>query len=406
MHSHFILPRVIHRWSFYGTFLLIFCTHSVIAQGNTEVYLFDITPTETSFKLSNERNISNNPGYDNQPSFYNDNQVLFASTRNGQTDIAAYNIRDKKVSWINNTGFGSEYSPTKIPTKKAISSIRLDTTGLQRLYEYDYKTGASQLLVKDLVIGYHTWYTKDILISSVLADGGLDLVVSNLKDGTNSTQQKKIGRSLHKIPNSDRISYISKEEEERWKIKSLHPISGETEVIIPTIPGAEDMCWLIDGTILMAKENTIYKYNAKKDRNWSILIQFDANTIADISRVATNPTSTLLAVVSGESPAIIVQKQLDAYNARDIEAFAATYTDDVMLYNFPENLISEGKEALKSSYETYFRNTPDLHCKIKNRIIIGNKVIDEEYITSNGNNFSAVAIYEVTRGKISKVTFL
>jgi hypothetical protein len=47
-----------------------------------------------------------------------------------------------------------------------------------------------------------------------------------------------------------------------------------------------------------------------------------------------------------------------------------------------------------------------LNCEIKNRIIIGNKVIDEEYITANGQNFSAVAIYEVQNGKIAKVTFI
>ena len=43
---------------------------------------------------------------------------------------------------------------------------------------------------------------------------------------------------------------------------------------------------------------------------------------------------------------------------------------------------------------------------IKNRIVIGNKVIDEEYLTVNSNNFSAVAIYEVADGEISKVTFV
>ena len=43
---------------------------------------------------------------------------------------------------------------------------------------------------------------------------------------------------------------------------------------------------------------------------------------------------------------------------------------------------------------------------MKNRIVIGNKVIDKEYITANGDTFSAVAIYEVANGKIAKVTFI
>jgi hypothetical protein len=39
-------------------------------------------------------------------------------------------------------------------------------------------------------------------------------------------------------------------------------------------------------------------------------------------------------------------------------------------------------------------------------MVIGNKVIDEEYITANGNHFSAIAIYEIENGKIAKVTFI
>lgn len=277
--------------------LLVFSPFFVFAQSNTEVYLFDILAEGNQLELANQRNISKNDGYDNQPSFYNDNQVLFASTRNQQTDIASYNVRDAKVNWINDTGFGSEYSPTKIPNQKAISAIRLDTTGLQRLYRYDFETGKNKELIKDLVIGYHTWYTKDLLVSAVLADGGLNLVVSNLKDNTNYTQQKNIGRSLHKIPNSDLISYISKENDV-WEIKSIHPITGATQTIIQTIPEAEDMCWLTNGTILMPKGNVIYAFNPKTDSTWRVFRIFKDADLSNITRIATNSTSSLLALVS------------------------------------------------------------------------------------------------------------
>lgn len=111
-------------------------------------------------------------------------------------------------------------------------------------------------------------------------------------------------------------------------------------------------------------------------------------------------------LLAQQGPEIIVQKQLDAYNARDIDAFMATYTEDIELYNFPNELRSEGQEAMRKSYAGFFEATPDLHCEIRNRIIIGNTVIDEEYLTVNGKHFSAVAIYEVEGEKIAKVTFL
>ncbi len=388
------------------SFLLfvLFSTISV-AQPNTEVYLFDVVPKDNQYTLDNQRNISNNEGYDNQPSFYNDNQVLFAATRQGQTDIASYNVRDHKISWVNATGQGSEYSPTKIPGKKAVSSIRLDTTGLQRLYQYDFKSGKDKELVKDLVIGYHTWIDQDMIASAVLADGGLNLVISNLKNKTNDTLQKKIGRSLHKIPNSNRISYISKENEQ-WEIRSIDPITGANTKIISTIPRTEDMCWLLNGTILMPKDNIIYKFNPETDQNWSVFTSFDDPNLWNITRISTNAISSQLALVSEVSPEVIVQRQLEAYNARNIEAFLDTYSDNIKLYNFPQQLTTDGKVAMRDRFSNFFKNTPDLHCEIKNRIIKGNKVIDEEYVTANGQHFTAVAIYEITNNQISKVTFI
>lgn len=106
-----------------------------------------------------------------------------------------------------------------------------------------------------------------------------------------------------------------------------------------------------------------------------------------------------------ESPEAIVQRQLNAYNARDIRAFMATFSDDVELYNFPDKLISKGMESIKA-YETFFNNTPNLYCEIKKRIVIGNKVIDHENVRAGNRTINAVAVYEVENGKIRKVTFI
>ena len=267
------------------------------AQTNTEVYLFDLKITETGYELSNKRNISNNEGYDNQPSFYNDNIVLFSGTRNGQTDIAAYNIRDNEIRWISDTPSGSEYSPTKIPNQKKVSAIRLDSDGKQLLYSYDFKTGASKALVEDLVVGYHTWFNKDVLVSSVLDEENLSLMVRHLGEPRSYKFQKSIGRSLHKIPNTQLVSYVSKEKD-AWEIKSVDPVSGATALITPTLPNKEDHCWLINGTLLMASGNSIMKFNPKTEKQWRVFHTFNDKNIVNISRLAVNATSSMLALVA------------------------------------------------------------------------------------------------------------
>ncbi len=386
--------------------IALFTMATVLCQSNTEVYLFDLNMGTAKPTLSNPKNISNNVGYDNQPSFLDDNTILFSSTRADQTDILKFNITNGSTStWITDTPTGSEYSPLKIPNKNAVSAIRLDLNGLQRLYEYNLKSGVSELLLKDLKVGYHMWYNDHIIVSTVLVDNRMDLVVSNLKEGSDKTLQKNVGRNLLKIPNSDLISYISKENNP-MEIKSLHPILGTTKSIATTYNASEDICWLKDGTILTGFEKSILRLDPTDNEGWQTLVKFDLDEINNISRIAVNENANRLAFVAEESPVVIVQKQLDAYNARDIDAFMDTYSNNIELYNFPNKSTRKGKEAMREGYAGFFENTPDLHCEIKNRIVIGNKVIDEEYITANGKSFSAVAIYEVENGKIAKVTFL
>jgi len=215
---------------FWILLLSISCFAPALAQQNTEVFLADLIETKGTVKIGPLTNISNNDGYDNQPSFLNDDTILFSSTRNNQTDIALYSISTGEKTWISSTPKGSEYSPLKIPNKEAISAIRLDDDGLQRLYQYDIQTGVSEELLKDLKVGYHVWYNDYILVCTILVENRMDLVVANLKEGTNYTIAKNVGRSLHKIPNTNLVSYISKAED-KLELKSLNPLTKVSKKI-------------------------------------------------------------------------------------------------------------------------------------------------------------------------------
>ncbi|WNJ20120.1 amidohydrolase family protein [Pontibacter sp. G13] len=107
------------------------------------------------------------------------------------------------------------------------------------------------------------------------------------------------------------------------------------------------------------------------------------------------------------SPEELVQQQLNAYNARDIEAFLEPYSDSLEIYSFPNQLQQKGKHLIRPGYEQMLQNIPDLHCELINRIVRGNLIIDQERVTgfANGGTLQAVAIYEIEDGKIIRVTF-
>lgn len=416
--------------------LLCFFTLISFCQSNTDVFLFNLVSNNNSIKVANGTNISNNEGYDNQPSFLNNDRILYSSTRNGQTDIAQYFSSYKSKVWINLTE-GSEYSPLKIPNKNEVSAVRLDKDGKQRLYRYNLSNGQSSELIQDLVVAYYTWFDEETIVSAVIEDQQLNLFATNISAGISKKYATNVGRSFHKIPNSNLISFISKENENQWQIKSINPDTGVTKLIANTMEGVEDICWLNNKTILSGRGTKLYKLTLNKDNNWVEISDFSSLGITSITRITVNSSMDKLAIAADFKTAndntettnqdeeqddtdttstesnkevteieTIVQRNLDAYNARDIEAFMKDYADDIKLYAYPNTLQTEGKEAMRKGYENWFDSVPDLSAFIKKRIVIGNKVIDEEQVTANGQIFNAVVIYEIENGKISKVTFI
>ena len=108
-----------------------------------------------------------------------------------------------------------------------------------------------------------------------------------------------------------------------------------------------------------------------------------------------------------ETPLALVRRQLNAYNAKNIDAFLEPYSDDVELYMFPNKLIAKGKENMRKEYDEMFKNLPDLHCEIKERIIQGNIIVDKENVSGMGKTkLEATAIYYIENNKITKVYFI
>ncbi|UWX53708.1 nuclear transport factor 2 family protein [Maribacter litopenaei] len=360
--------------------------------------------TDGAIKIGEPKNISNNEGYDNQPSFYDDDRILFAFTRNGQTDIALYHINSESKSWISNTPNGGEYSPLRITGQEDISAIRLDNDGLQRLYKYDFKTGQDQELISDLKVGYHVWYNDHIIVCTVLVENRMDLVVVNLQNNTRYTMQKNVGRSLHRIPQTELISYISKENDTTM-IKSMHPISGTTTNIVGLIDPSEDICWIQSGTIITGYENSLLSFDYNKGTSWKQLHTFDKNEITKISRLSINPNGKRLAFVSEDPKYKIVQKQVESYNSGDLEAFVNCYDENVVVQNFPADTLYLGHQKMRENYGSLSPDNKKYDVEVVNRITVGNFVIDHEKVTGGESISNQVAIYEVA-DRISSMTFI
>ncbi len=150
------------------------------------------------------------------------------------------------------------------------------------------------------------------------------------------------------------------------------------------------------GSITVGKKADMVLLNANPVDSLDNIIKIDL--VINKGHVI-NP-DTLIAI----TPLTLVQQQLNAYNARNIDAFIAPYADDAELYQFPDKLIGKGKDAMRKAYSAIFSSSPNLHCEIKERIIQGNTIIDKETISGIGKNqVEGTSIYQIENNKIKKV---
>jgi hypothetical protein len=122
-----------------------------------------------------------------------------------------------------------------------------------------------------------------------------------------------------------------------------------------------------------------------------------------VAAVACAPMSDRLQPAS--PAAAVVQAQLDAYNAHDLDAFVATYSDDVTIFRPPATTAAiTGKMQLAEFYRDSRFNIPQLHAELLHRSVLGDTVVDHERITGLGPKpVEAVAAYLVHDGRITHV---
>ena len=103
----------------------------------------------------------------------------------------------------------------------------------------------------------------------------------------------------------------------------------------------------------------------------------------------------------------IAQRQLDAYNAQDLETYVSFFTQDCIVSGLNGTPTETSREALLARYAKAFAQFPLNKAELKNRIAVGNVVVDHELVirAPGGEQFEIVAIYTFKDGLISRVDF-
>ena len=277
-----------------NTFILFcFLFSEGIAQGNliTNIFLFKIESANNKFVVHSPRFLTqfNKTGYNNQPSFISEHELLLSVKlpSSDQTDIYKINTRTNTLSQITNTRL-SEYSPSISSDHSFLSCVRVDesATALQRLYRYEYKPkGAVTAPLPDIKnVGYYSWLdNENVALFLVNKPNQIALVNTNSKDPLIFSSD--IGRCLLTHKNGNLI-YVHKMTDEFWYIKEYDHIHQKASIITEALKGSEDFAITEDGSYIMGKDSKLYSIDPATQKEWQEIADLSYFGIKNIKRIA------------------------------------------------------------------------------------------------------------------------
>ena len=237
-------------------------------------------------------------GYDNQPSFLLDGSAILhtSAVDRTQTEIMRLSAPGESER-VTQTSDVSEFSALQIPGQDAFSAIH-EIRGKQYLWRYDLSgEPLGPIFATAEPVGYHAWANEHVVAMFILGNPPT-LQVGDAITGEIGVVAERPGRSIHRIPGTEEISFVRKVSDEEWWIERFDPADGtaESERIARTLPGREDYAWTPEGEILMGDGSKLYAWSPASE--WTEIADFSDLGVAGITRLAVSPDGGRIAIVA------------------------------------------------------------------------------------------------------------
>jgi Tol biopolymer transport system component len=249
--------------------------------------------------ITEAENVTNRPGYDNQPFFLPDGSAFWYTVIDdaGQADIWRYDLETRTASQVTRTTPESEYSATPLPDG-GFSAVRVEADSAQRLWRFD-ADGTNPTVLFDSIapVGYHAWADPSRVVLYVLGEPPV-LESARLGQGATGTAASDIGRGMAPIPGTADVSFVQRRSDGGTEIRRLRVGTGRSELIAEGVEGGDFHAWTPAGTLLQAHEARIFAWRPDGS-GWTEIADL-AELGIRVSRMAVSPDGARIALV-GES---------------------------------------------------------------------------------------------------------
>lgn len=271
---------------------------SVIAPTGTDVWLLDLSGDGDRLRASAPQNLTQRAGYDNQPYFTPDGDLLFVQMEGEKTDLWRWRNATEGAVPLTRTPLESEFSPTPIPgSDSGISYIRSRTDTSGRLWRTPSAGADAEIIFPDIgPVGYHAWFDADYVALWLLQEPS---VLQLVEVATQATQAiaTRVGRTPQSVPRRRAVSFTRTTDE--GTVIEAYDLDEERTEALATLPdGGEFHAWTPDGTLLCSAGSKAFAW---RDDRWQEIVDLSHLGLR-LSRLAVSPDGSRLAVVAEPAP--------------------------------------------------------------------------------------------------------
>lgn len=264
----------------------------------TEIFLFDYDPASADDALSGGSNVTNRPGYDNQPYFTGDSATFLYSRDDGtQTDIWEYDIATGTHTQVTFTP-ESEFSPTPSPDNRTISMVFERNNSIWHL---DRSTADAPVWSLESAgvsepVGYfaRNYQTGEILFWSRY---GFNVALTHAeKPAYHFISGHAVPATPHVIPGTSQFSFVHRQTNEQVWIKAFDPETRSIRPLTPIVGSNANYTWAPDGSILQIEGTGLYRWR-EGGEGWQKIADLSDHGLASANRIAVSPDGARIAVV-------------------------------------------------------------------------------------------------------------
>lgn len=274
--------------------VLVFFLNSNIGYSQlpeTDVYLLEFNIENDLSKIS-FLNAFNKNGYNNQPTFKDDNNLLLVSNLNesDQTDILLLNLVSGRLKRLTKTSL-SEYSP-RLHQNNSFSVVKVLKDGQQVIWEYPLSLEDSGKLLFDMNdnIGYYRHLPNyKMALYGIKKEGSNSLEIADLRRNTHKSIGMNIGRCFVQSDDGN-LLYLSKDD--TYSIKKYYVRNGQIEIESKLQHNVEDFM-VFNNHLVYGFESSLYMYDNHKEK-WIQWLDLESLGITNITRLTSRGNKVVL----------------------------------------------------------------------------------------------------------------